>query len=59
MPKLVFWGGRGGKLEGGGGGRSLQFKISLHYSSYLPKVQILTYFHKNLIRNATVIIFGW
>ena len=59
MQKLVFWGGWGGKFGVVEGDKSLQIRISLHFSSHLPQIDLHTKFRLNRMKYAKVNILGW
>ena len=58
MQNLVFWGSWGGKFGVVEGDKSLQIRISLHFSSHLLQIDLHTKFHQNRMKNAQVSILG-
>ena len=59
MPKLVFWGGWGGKFGWWRGEKTLLIPISCHFSSNIPQIDLHAKFHPNQMRNAKVSVLGW
>ena len=58
MPKLVFWGGWGGKFGWWRGEKTLLIPISCHFLSNIPQIDLHAKFHPNQMRNAKVSVLG-